>query len=80
MKYVEELECGDTFLYQNQIYLLTSDFKSNGSRLCYSLKNGQSLWLKNDTMIDHNPVYLLDSENTIIAVKNTKNQNVVTKI
>lgn len=77
MKYIEELSLGDTFLYQDQLLLLTSDFKANGSRLCYSLTNGLPIWLSNQTIVEHNPVYSLDKDNNTIPVKTTKKQNVV---
>ena len=80
MKYIEELSIGDTFSYKDQIFLLTSDFKSNGSRLCYSLINGQPSWLANQTMIEHNPIYILDKDNNTIPVKITAKQDVVNQI
>lgn len=71
MKYIEELNIGDTFTYKDQMFLLTSDYKSNGSRLCYSLVNGQPCWLTSQTIIEHNPIYILDKDNNIIPVKIT---------
>lgn len=71
MKYIEELNIGDTFTYKDQMFLLTSDYKSNGSRLCYSLVNGQPCWLTSQIIIEHNPIYILDKDNNIIPVKIT---------
>lgn len=71
MKYIEELDVGDTFSYKDKMYLLTSDFKSNGQRLCYSLQNGFPVWLVNETIIDHEPIYVLDKSNNTIPVKLT---------
>lgn len=72
MKYIEEIYGGDCFLLDNKPYLLTIDFKSNGSRLAFSLEDGSPKWVKNTDIVDILPVYRLDSENTIIPLKETK--------
>lgn len=77
MKYVEELDCGDTFSFKDQIFLLTSDFKANGSRLCYSLIDGYPSWIPNQTMVNHNPVYILDKDNNTISIKPTKKTDAI---
>lgn len=71
MKYIEELECGDTFSYKDNMYILTSDFKSNGSKLCYSLVSGFPQWLNPDTIVNHEPIYILDSNNNTTPIKTT---------
>lgn len=73
MKYIEELEHGDCFSYNNQKFLLTADFKSSGDRLCYNLINGSSSWMKSNSMVDVCPIYTLDDNNNISPVKQTKN-------
>lgn len=77
MKYIEELNFGDTFLHKDQLMVLTSDFKSNGSRLCYSLDSGFPVWLTDQTMVEHTPIYVLDKDNNTVPVKITKKINVV---
>lgn len=72
MKYVEELINGDCFLYEDNPYFLTSDFRSNGQRLSYSLKDGFAKWFKNTDIVDLMPVYRLDNENNIVPLKETK--------
>lgn len=72
MKYIEELENGDVFTYNNSTYVLTHDMKMNNDRLCYSLSDGSSRWLKPDTIVTHEPIYILDSNNNIQPVKETK--------
>jgi hypothetical protein len=76
MKYLEELESGDTFTLDNQHYLLTCDFKKNGSRNCILLDNGQSRWLESNTIVNFNPIYLLDKDNNVIPIKPTKTDNI----
>jgi len=71
MKYIEELECGDTFSYKGNMYILTSDFKSNGNKLCYSLVSGFSQWFNSDTIVNHEPIYILDTNNNTTPVKTT---------
>jgi hypothetical protein len=71
MKYVEELVAGDCFSYQNQVFLLTSDFKSNGDRLCYSLLTGFPNWLSSQAIVESCPIYILDQDNNTIPIKAT---------
>jgi hypothetical protein len=75
MKYIEELTLGDTFSYKDNIFVLTSDFKSNGSKLCYSLVNGSASWFAGQTIVEHSPIYVLDKENNTIPVKATIKTN-----
>lgn len=72
MKYIEELKNGDVFLYNGILYLLTHDMKSNNDRLCYSMSDGSSRWLKPDTIIKHEPIYILDENNNIQPIKEIK--------
>ncbi len=76
MKYIEELKSGDCFLYENQYFLLTSDFKRDGKKLCYSLKDGFPKWFENNCIITHEQVYSLDKDNNVVAIKPTENNNV----
>jgi hypothetical protein len=71
MKYIEELNLGDTFSYKDNIFVLTSDFKSNGYKLCYSLGTGNAHWLASQTIVEHSPTYILDKDNNIIPIKIT---------
>ena len=74
MKYIEELQNGDCFEYQNKKFLLTADFKKNGSRLAYSLTDGSAHWLESNTIIEICPIYFLDKDNNIcpISIKESK--------
>lgn len=76
MKYIEELSPGDSFISDNNNYLLTSDFKRNGSRLCYDLKSGNPKWFDANAVVDIEPIYILDKDNTIIAIKEVIKDNV----
>ena len=79
MKYLEELSPGDCFSYNNSVYLLSIDFKSNGHKLCYSLNNGSPRWIDGSTIIEDIVLYHLDKENNIIALKDSKNEYANTK-
>lgn len=68
INYIEELMPGESFLYNNEYYLVTSDFKSN-SKICYNLKNGFVRHFDNSTIISKVKLLTLDSENNIIAIK-----------
>lgn len=70
MKYLEEITPGDIFYHNNQIYVLTSDFKNSGSRMSVSLDNGFPIWLDAQTIIETLPLFKLDKDNNIIPIKN----------
>lgn len=72
MKYIEELNAGDSFQVDNNIYIITSDFKKNGDRNCIDLSSGSPRWISPNTIVDICPVYILDTENNITPVKPTK--------
>lgn len=71
MKYIEELSSGQSFLYNNQYYFITSDYKKDGSRLAYTFENGYPQWFKADVITDSVEVYTLDKNNNIIPLKIT---------
>lgn len=69
MKYVEELSNGDTFRIDNKFFLLTSDFKKSGAKLAYSLDNGCAKWFDSQTIVESQPIYILDENNNTIPVR-----------
>ena len=76
MKYLEELEPGDCFEFENNNYLLLLDYKKNGDRCSAMLSNGSTRWLKPDSIVDICPVYTLDQDNNILPIKPTVKTNV----
>lgn len=72
MKYIEELSIGDSFTLDNKIYILTSDFKSNGQKCCVGLNDGFIRWLSSQETVDVTPIYILDKDNNIIPIKITE--------
>jgi len=75
MKYIEELEVGDTFLSGQDNYIVTSDYRKNGSRSCVNLKTGFGKWMEANAVVDICPIYTLDQDNNIVAVKVTEKEN-----
>jgi hypothetical protein len=73
MKYIEELSPGECFLSDNKHYILTSDFKKNGSRLCYDLRSGHAHWLDAVTIVTLEPIYGIDKDNNFYPIKNENN-------
>lgn len=69
MKYIEELNIGDTFQYQDNIYVLTCDMRKNGARMGVSLKNGNIYWLDSQTIVDPIQLFILDNDNNVVSVK-----------
>lgn len=72
MKYIEELTNGDCFLYENSVYLLTSDFKKDGSRLCYRIDMGFPKWFEPTVVVENTEIYRMDQHNNIIPIRETK--------
>lgn len=72
MKYLEELEPGDSFIFEESTYIKLVDYKKNGDRCCANLKNGSTRWIESNTIVDASPLYSLDSDNNIVAIKETK--------
>jgi|LakMenE18May11ns_1017448.scaffolds.fasta_scaffold9957858_4 hypothetical protein len=76
MKYIEELNNGDKFLYQNYCYLLTIDYRQINKqiqRCCVNMHNGSISWLNNSTIIDQISVFYQNQENLLVEIKNEKN-------
>lgn len=71
IKFLEELSGGDVFVLNNSYFALSMDYKKNGDRMCLSLKSGQFQWLAGNTMIDKIPIYTMDIDNNLIAIKET---------
>lgn len=69
MKYLEELKNGDCFVYKNQNFLLTSDFKKDNSKLCYSLNDGYAKWMSSQEIVEPLILYTLDKDNNIVAIQ-----------
>jgi len=74
---LEEISPGDSFRYENNLYILTIDFKRNGDKLCYSLNDGSPKWLESKTVIETDPIFSLDKDNNIIPIKIREKNNVV---
>jgi hypothetical protein len=74
MEYLEELDPGNSFSYRDTYYILSSDFKKNGSRMCLSIKDGSVSWLSGSTIVDIIPLCYLNESNTIIPLRETKNK------
>jgi hypothetical protein len=79
MKFIEELSNGDTFKLLNEHFVLTTDFKKNGQRLCVNLSNGQSKWIESSSCVDISPIYSLDQNSNLVQMKEYKDQNDITK-
>lgn len=70
--YIEELDNGDSFILDNDKFVVTCDYKSSGNRLCINLINGSSRWLQANTIVDKVQLFILDKDNNLIAIKETK--------
>lgn len=73
-KYIEELSIGDFFNLNNNIYVITTDFKKNGNRLCCDLMSGSLVWMNPTDIIDVKDIYYLDTNNNMCPIKERKKE------
>mgnify|MGYP001236900986 CR=1 FL=1 len=80
MKYIEEIEPGQSFVYQEDNFLMTSDFKKSGDRLSISLTNGVSRWMGASETVDLVVLYTIDEESNLKHIRkedaNDPNKNI----
>ena len=69
MKYLEEMDIGECFLYSNSYWIVTCDFKRNNERLCINLKSGIPKWQKPNIEVDEIDIFTFDKDSNIIAIK-----------
>lgn len=74
-KYIEELNSGDSFEFENAKYLLSTDYKKNGSKLAFSLLDGSPRWIKASDMVKVFDMYYINEDNAISAIKNQPNES-----
>lgn len=79
MKYLEELNNGECFEFQNNCFIITHDFKKNGDRSCIKLNDGSNNWLKPDTIVKIADIFTMDKDNNIIAIKERLKEDVSNK-
>ena len=73
-KYIEELSIGDCFQHNNAVYIITTDFKKNGSRLCCDLMSGSLIWLNPTDIVNIKDIYYLDVDNNMCPIKERKKE------
>lgn len=78
MRYLEEISIGDCFIFNDTYFLVTTDFKKDGSRLCINLNNGYPKWMKPDSSVEIIDIFTFDKDNNILAIKERKKEDVNT--
>lgn len=73
--YLEALQNGDAFSLDNDFYIVSCDFKKDGSRLCLCVKTGNMRWYPSNTIVKNIQLYTLDKDNNILAIKESKKQD-----
>lgn len=72
MKYLEELTPGSFFSYNNEKFLLTSDFRSNKDQKkfnCINISNGSNRWIEDNTTVEVIYLYYQDEEKNLVLLK-----------
>lgn len=76
MKYIEELENGESFESDGCYFILTHDFKKNGDKFCIQLDNGFGRWFKSDNIVNLADIFTMDKDNNLIAIRERAKNNV----
>jgi hypothetical protein len=74
MKYLEELETGDSFELNGDYYIVTTDFKKNGQKLCIDLTSGVGQWLKPEDSIETIDLFTFDKDSNMMPIKERKKE------
>lgn len=83
MKYLEELLVGEAFIFKDNYYINTQDFKKDKSRLALNIKTGIGVWLSHESMVESIDLFSIDKDNNFIPIKerekidaNTQTKNI----
>lgn len=60
MKYIEELQNGQIFVYNTIFYVLSNDFKIKNNlayHMCIAISNGGIHWLEANTIVEIVPLF-----------------------
>lgn len=81
MDYIESLENGQCIAVSSGYYIVTSDYKTNGNRMCVSLKDGSIRWFDASLLVDAIDIFTFDKDTNIVAIKQREklNENSITK-
>lgn len=71
-KFIEELSYGDAFIHGDTYYVLSTDYRKNNDKLCFSLIDGSARWFKSSDIVNKAPLFTMDKDNNIIAIKESK--------
>lgn len=77
MKYLEELKAGDCYIFNKELFVVTTDFKRDGSRMVVNLSSGTTRWMDGSSVCDTVQIFTIDNENnSFVAIKpQTANEN-----
>ena len=71
VKYIEELDTGECFEFNKDLYIVSTDYKKNRDRSCVNLSTGFVKWINASTIVQESPIYTLDEENNVIPLRKT---------
>jgi hypothetical protein len=74
MKYLEELETGDSFQSNGDYYIVTTDFKKNRQKLCVDLKTGFCKWFKPEDGVENIDLFTFDKDSNMMPIKERKKE------
>jgi len=75
MQFIESLDNGTCVNISGSYFIVTSDRKSNGNRMCVSLNSGSIRWIDPSTMVEPIDIFTFDSESNILAIRPREKTN-----
>lgn len=85
MKYLEELNNGDLFSFNNNRFVLSADFRDRNKKTqkkCVNMSNGFVQWMDGDIIVEYLDLYYRDVDGNILPIKDfphndlTKNSHI----
>jgi hypothetical protein len=71
-KYIEEMDNGECFMYNSDLYIITSDFRKNKNlyeKKCIAIKDGSCRWMSSNSIVDKIDLFYRDKDNNILLCK-----------
>lgn len=71
-KYIEEMENGECFMYNDNLYIITNDFRNkqdSQEKKCITLKDGSCRWMSSNSIVEKIDLFYRDKDNNILLCK-----------
>lgn len=76
-KYIEEIQNGECFMYNNKLYITTNDFRKNKEiyeKKTVSITDGTCRWMSHTNIVEKIDLFYRDKDNNILLCKEFKDE------